>query len=771
MNNQQRQGHHRRALRSAGSPVSGAIVLGLVLSACSAGGAEGEPVGTPGILVRPEQPIYGEATPGGSLVLQANQYTVHNVNGSDYHFQIESDLAAVIGSVSTGMAAAGGSTTFSLVSTGNTPANQTPGIVRGHVGVRNSATGELAAKIPVTLNYQPGVPDLVLDPPTGTQATGTPGSFQLGQNSYLLRNNGAATGGFQITTTVPWLHCEAPQRELIAAGEALTLPISIVDSAVPFSPGVYYGDVEVQNRIDSGTIVSIPVSLTVSGPSTSPTTGWTSLNPSADSLMVYVSNSVGNDANSGLSEIQAKKTLAAGASVLRDGKPDWLLLRRGDTWTERFSDWQKSGRSSTEPMVVTSYGSSTARPRLLTGNNEAINIIKGLVEDVAFVGLYMTPHNYNGSNASPKGVQILNRGRRILFEDCMVQGYKDNFVIMGSSSSPNEDIWIRRCVIVDAYDATGAHAQGIFAAHCNRLLVEECVLDHNGHRPGVAGANATIFNHNLYFQYNNQNIVARGNIIARGSSHGGQFRSGGEVRDNLFLENAINALVGTSHSGRPNGVSATVVGNVILGGRDIDGSPRGTGFHFQNISSGIAEHNIIAHNVLGSGPNGAVFGGNMVGVRSFTYQNNITFNWRRALKLDTNQFVGVIIQSNQIQDSGNNTLIENNYGNSGNGIVWNNNEYHSAKATNTWFFDGSHMNFSSWANRVGATGSSASLVNYPNPNETIQGYDLSSPHPGAGTVESFLTEARKQSRSNWRPKFVGTEAVKHFRANFGVVIN
>ena len=767
MNNHRRQDNHPSTLHSAGSPASWAILLGLVLPACSARGAGGEPVGTPGIFVRPEQAVYGEATPGGALVLQSNQYTINNVNGANYYFDLESDLSTVIGSVTNGTATAGGSTSFSLVSAGNTPSNQPAGVVQGHVGVRNAVGGELTARIPVVINFQQGAPNLVLDPPSGTQATGTPGSFQLVQNNYSLINNGSATGGFKILTTEPWLHCQAPERELIQVGESLTLPIRIVDNAVPFSPGTYTGSVEVQDRINSSTIVSIPVSLTVSGAAV--VGGWTNLNPSVDSLKIYVS-SAGNDSSSGLSESQAKKTLAAGYSLLRDGKPDWLYLRRGDTWSERFSDWKKSGRSSSEPMVVSSYGSSSARPRLHTGVSEAINIIRGLVADVAFVGLYMTPHNYNGSNGSPRGVQILNQGRRILFEDCMVQGYKDNFVIQGSSSAPNEDIKIRRCVIVDAYSASSSHAQGIFASNCDRLLVEECVLDHNGYRENVAGANQTVFNHNLYFQYNNRNIAAKGNIIARGSSHGGQFRSGGEVLDNLFLENAINLLMGTSSSSQPNGVPADVVGNVFLGGRNTDGLPRGTGIHFQNISSGVAEYNIVAHNVLGSGPSAVVLDGKIVGVNNFTYQNNVIFNWRR-MSLNTTQFAGVKIRNNHFQDQGNNTLIENNRGNSGTGIAWSNNQYYSARTTSSWFIDGAPMDFGSWAARVSAAGSAANLVNYPNPHETIQHYDLSNPYPGAGTLDSFMAEARAQSKSNWRLKFVGTEAVKYFRANFGVVVN
>jgi hypothetical protein len=87
-------------------------------------------------------------------------------------------------------------------------------------------------------------------------------------------------------------------------------------------------------------------------------------NPRPDSRMVYASNSTGNDANDGLSAATPKKSIAAAAALLREGFPDWLLLRRGDEWNEGLSGLGLSGRSDTEPMVVTAFGTG-APPRLI----------------------------------------------------------------------------------------------------------------------------------------------------------------------------------------------------------------------------------------------------------------------------------------------------------------------------------------------------------------------------------------------------------------------
>ncbi len=75
-----------------------------------------------------------------------------------------------------------------------------------------------------------------------------------------------------------------------------------------------------------------------------------------DSRMVYVSSSMGDDANDGLSAATPKKTLAAAAALMREGYPDWMLLRGGDVWLEGLAGYPFSGRSDDEPMVITTYG-------------------------------------------------------------------------------------------------------------------------------------------------------------------------------------------------------------------------------------------------------------------------------------------------------------------------------------------------------------------------------------------------------------------------------
>src|SRR6516164_3717349 len=86
--------------------------------------------------------------------------------------------------------------------------------------------------------------------------------------------------------------------------------------------------------------------------------GWTIFTPSSDTRIIYVSDSTGNDSTGVIGDsTHPYKTLAQGMSLLRNGYPDWLLLKKGDTWTNQaLSNINVSGRSATEPMLFSSYG-------------------------------------------------------------------------------------------------------------------------------------------------------------------------------------------------------------------------------------------------------------------------------------------------------------------------------------------------------------------------------------------------------------------------------
>src|SRR6185369_2176897 len=99
--------------------------------------------------------------------------------------------------------------------------------------------------------------------------------------------------------------------------------------------------------------------------------GFTVVTPSHDSRVVYVSTSEGSDSNNGLSPDDPVRSLARGESLVRNGSPDQLLLKRGDVWNESFGGFAKSGRGTDEPLVISTYGSGE-RPWIKTGDQVGI---------------------------------------------------------------------------------------------------------------------------------------------------------------------------------------------------------------------------------------------------------------------------------------------------------------------------------------------------------------------------------------------------------------
>ena len=118
--------------------------------------------------------------------------------------------------------------------------------------------------------------------------------------------------------------------------------------------------------------------------------GWTRLEPSADSRLIYVHASAGDDESAlvyavddvdigsdptrPVGSVLPFSSIEAARQHLRKGKPDWLLLARGEHWYEslrlgagEFS--RPMGRSATERLVVTAWGQG-ARPELRTSKTQ-----------------------------------------------------------------------------------------------------------------------------------------------------------------------------------------------------------------------------------------------------------------------------------------------------------------------------------------------------------------------------------------------------------------
>lgn len=360
--------------------------------------------------------------------------------------------------------------------------------------------------------------------------------------------------------------------------------------------------------------------------------GWTLLGPgglapSAGSVVACVDWEFGMDSNPG-TMAAPYKTTAKGYAQLRDGQDDWLMIRAGRTTTEAFPTWNKSGLSSLKPMVVCSYGQGS-RPAVMCGRSRgfeagAFGATKRAhlaLMDLAFVA------DGNVGNDANAGVQFLGSWSDVLLENLLVQKFHTNIVFQSNRTTElMEDVRVRRCLVLDAFTILSSHSQGSYTAGVNRLLLEECVYDHNGWNESVPGATPTIFRHNIYIQGHGGNyddctgVTTRGMIAMRGGATGMQQRPGGTCDDNLFVDNPLNLTFGND--------GGTINRCVVVGFRNIDSSnPRGVGFNEVNPTQGSSVRQVSCAAVGPGTGTGNVQGYAPDGGMPVTLDNCASWNW------------------------------------------------------------------------------------------------------------------------------------------------
>jgi len=299
--------------------------------------------------------------------------------------------------------------------------------------------------------------------------------------------------------------------------------------------------------------------------------GWTILTPSEDSRLMYVSSSTGDDAAAPAysvaevddifdpSNITAFKTIAAARKLTREGYPDWILLKKGDEWVIDKRLGSLSGRSATEPMVMTSYSSeSDQRPLIKTGIVDGFKTT-GSLRFFSMIGLEFYAHQRDPNSVdfvgwdnvgdakgftSFAGQNNPQSAEAIVLEDNLFNFYAGNIVFTGKGG--HKDLVIRRNQILNAYSPS-AHAQGLFIYDSN-VLLEENLLDHNGwfqqqyEGKGKAEGQATMFNHNAYLVHLKNSVIVK-NIISRASSMGIKFTSNSDKTTGINTIESYNILI------------------------------------------------------------------------------------------------------------------------------------------------------------------------------------------------------------------------------------
>lgn len=494
--------------------------------------------------------------------------------------------------------------------------------------------------------------------------------------------------------------------------------------------------------------------------------GWTVVTPAADTRIVYVSSSSGNDASDGLSTNSAVATIAKGRSLLRDGSADWLLLKRGDTFGS-FGTWNRRGRSADEPMLLGAYGTGN-RPIIDSGTSYGISTVTSSqgTNNIVIQSLDFVPSSYNHFNAGADlaGIRFTARGSNITIEDCRIRGYKDNIVIGGETDVGTvSNVLIRRNVIVDAHaDPSIGHAQGIYLGKfAQNVTIEQNILDHNGWRPGV-DADRVGYNHNIYSQTNAANVLVRDNVITRASFYGVKFNSGGTITGNFFARNSESVYLERD---------SLIADNVITEAVDMPGfAGWGVGINTQKTPSATIRHNLIT-NVLSATASG------VAGIQLFNnstpfsgvIEDNIVYNWRNALLVNTpgNGPDSVVIRNNQFHAVFSETAAADQRSAAvQSALVYENNRYSAGSRTSSANrITGSFQSMSSWTNRTGETGAQYVQPNFPDPSRNIARYNASL--GGAANFEDFIADARNMSKANWNAAYVAPAVNQWYWQGFG----
>ena len=239
--------------------------------------------------------------------------------------------------------------------------------------------------------------------------------------------------------------------------------------------------------------------------------GYSILTPSADSRLIYVDPTGGNDGTASsylLSNlpnvnawqapgaVDAYQSVEVAVGQMRQDYPDYLLLKSGEVFTTSNYVRIYSGRSLSERAVVTSYDTG-ARPSINpTGDFEALRIWNYgnfiAIKSVAVLPTFRDPNHVdfagwgNTLGGDNNGIQVWTSSSHPVKQGILIEDFHTKYcgsAISCSSDYPDnvlagQDLIIRRSIIEYSYSEAG-HAQGI-KGYRYSMLLEDNVLDHNG---------------------------------------------------------------------------------------------------------------------------------------------------------------------------------------------------------------------------------------------------------------------------------------------------
>ncbi len=536
----------------------------------------------------------------------------------------------------------------------------------------------------------------------------------------------------------------------------------------------YYYRVDAYNSAGASAYTSVANATTMAASAATGQITWTTFTPSVDTKTIYVSSSTGSDSNSGLDAAHPIATLAKGYSLMRNGYPDWMLLKAGDTWTnQNFNSWKVSGRSAAEPMLLSSYGTG-ARPTISESGNNGLNFYGATTGHIAISGIHLV-----GQGAGV-GIFIYSPGTDYLIENSVIEGFNDNIVAEPDTSISNvgpSNVRIRGSQILDAYNASGQKSQGLFACAVDGMVLEYNVLDHNGWKTGAQTPD--IYSHNAYLD-DMTHLTIRSNVFSNASSFGLLVRSENApsatqhvlIENNLFVGDgngmSIGARTGDGAWVTYGAVDVTVRNNVMTEiGRVIGGADQSYGIDLGSINGGLITGNVLYNKSDG----GTSFGIRLVAdtaSQNVTISNNVIYNWNQGcIEMGTGPLTNIVVTGNVLRDNLYGSALEVTDGAVNPQVKYSNNTYFSNAAASNWFsVNDASLSSTSWIAASHETGASQVQFAFPDASRTVESY--SALIGGSNTLSSLISSERSQSQTTWRPELAAVSIVTYLDQGFGI---
>ena len=498
------------------------------------------------------------------------------------------------------------SITFSVISDEEEAerAATVPPILSIEVGTLDSATNSLGSTIPITdgtqldltdylgaqINFvavsedasQTGSVQFSLAGPEGFVPinrieNAAPYTVERDSLNFLGSGTPLPVGGYTLTVT--------PYELASAAGDAGTTRVVTfnvvgveLNADIPVDEPIEVPvDGPIEDPIDDAPLPPAPPIINIVGSDD----GFTPIVPSSDTRQVFVSSSLGSDANTCLTENDPCASIEQGIERMREGFPDHLLLRRGDTWrvVPRAMDGIPSGRSTEEPVVISYYGESGERP-IIESNGQVYRQDRRLVSHVRWIGLHFYGYThdpdhpeFNPDSGTPD-LRFVPEFNDILVEDSVFEFAE--VTVQAINSQRPSNFTFRRNIFNGSYANNSSFSRSgrrsnVFTFGADGLNMEENVFDFGGWYPDIPGAGANQLSHCVYHQFSsdgNRTFFVN-NIVSRCASHGIQMRSGGLAEDNFFARNSLGMLMGYNVVPVPENTIAHVFNNVFSEGKHM----------------------------------------------------------------------------------------------------------------------------------------------------------------------------------------------------------